>query len=156
MGRTVPTFRQLIEDAMARWSKFRRALRREDQEYFDRVFRRVRSYTQAATYQASDNPMEAILLSIALDQEKRLDALERAAQPPEKRTRQLDAPVKPDVAGQLALRPDGQGEGQREGQGDDRADTNRTNRGMAARSLPEPARDEAVADHGGSDPSPAD
>ena len=83
MGRTVPTFRQLIDDAMARWSKFRRALRREDQEYFDRLFRRVRSYTQAATYQANDNPMEAILLSIALDQEKRLDALERAAQPPE-------------------------------------------------------------------------
>jgi hypothetical protein len=83
MGRTVPTFRQLIDDAITRWSKFRRALRREDQEYFDRLFRRVRSYTQAATYQASDNPMEAILLSIALDQEKRLDALERAAQPPE-------------------------------------------------------------------------
>jgi len=78
MGRTVPTFRQLIDDAIARWAKFRRALRREDQEYFDRLFRRVRSYTQAATYQASDNPMEAILLSIALDQEKRLDALEHA------------------------------------------------------------------------------
>ena len=81
MGRTVPTFRQVIDDAIARWSKFRRALRREDQEYFDRLFRRVRSYTQAATYQASDNPMEAILLSIALDQEKRLDTLERAALP---------------------------------------------------------------------------
>ena len=79
MGRTVPTFRQLIDDAIARWAKFRRALRREDQEYFDRLFRRVRTYTQAATYQASDNPMEAILLSIALDQEKRLDALERTA-----------------------------------------------------------------------------
>src|SRR5258708_7563515 len=83
MGRTVPTFRQLIDDAMARWSKFRRALRREDQEYFDRLFRRVRSYTQAATYQASDNTMEAILLTIALDQEKRLGALERSAQPAE-------------------------------------------------------------------------
>ena len=83
MGRTLPTFRQLIDDAIARWSKFRRALRREDQEYFDRLFRHVRSYTQAATYQASDNPMEAILLSIALDQEKRLDVLERAVQPPE-------------------------------------------------------------------------
>jgi hypothetical protein len=81
MGRTVPTFRQLIDDAIARWAKFRRALRREDQEYFDRLFRRVRTYTQAATYQASDNPMEAILLSIALDQEKRLDALERSAPP---------------------------------------------------------------------------
>jgi hypothetical protein len=77
MGRTVPTFRQLIEEASQRWAKFRRALRREDQEYFDRLFRCVRSYTQAATYQCSDNPMEAILLSVALDQEKRLAALER-------------------------------------------------------------------------------
>src|ERR1700719_3732731 len=92
MGRTVPTFRQLIDDAITRWSKFRRALRREDQEYLDRLFRRVRSYTQAATYQASDNPMEAILLSIALDQEKRLDALERAAQPLKKFLEQPDAP----------------------------------------------------------------
>jgi hypothetical protein len=106
MGRTVPTFRQLIDEAIARWSKFRRALRREDQEYFDRLFRRVRTYTQAATYQASDNPMEAILLSIALDQEKRLDALEHAsprqvgdALPPEEIPAQLDA-LKP-----LALQP---------------------------------------------------
>ena len=92
MGRTVPTFRQLIDDAIARWSKFRRALRREDQEYFDRLFRRVRTYTQAATYQASDNPMEAILLSIALDQEKRLDALEHTVLPPGEIPEQLDAP----------------------------------------------------------------
>jgi len=78
MGRTVSTFRELIEQVAARWLKFRRALRREDQEHFDRLFRRARCYTQAATYQCSDNPMEAILLSIALDQEKRLDFLERA------------------------------------------------------------------------------
>jgi hypothetical protein len=95
MGRTVPTFRQLIDDAIARWTKFRRALRREDQEYLDRLFRRVRTYTQAATYQASDNPMEAILLSIALDQEKRLDALERAAPPLKKIPEQLDVPELP-------------------------------------------------------------
>jgi hypothetical protein len=144
MGRTVPTFRQLIDDAIARWSKFRRALRREDQEYFDRLFRRVRSYTQAATYQASDNPMEAILLSIALDQEKRLDALERAAQPletgagstwspPEKCLEQLDAPRIP-------------GENQRP----------ETYQRMDPRSLPEPARDEAVADRAKSDAPPVD
>jgi hypothetical protein len=85
MGRTVPTFRQLIEEATAHWSKFRRALRREDQQHFDRLFRIVRSYTYAATYQCHDNPMEAILLSIVLDQEKRmaqqglrLEAIERA------------------------------------------------------------------------------
>jgi hypothetical protein len=104
MGRTVPTFRQLIDDAIARWSKFRRALRREDQEYFDRLFRRVRSYTQAATYQASDNPMEAILLSIALDQEKRLDALERAA------PRQAEAalPLETGAGSTLALNASGE------------------------------------------------
>ena len=130
MGRTVPTFRQLIDDAIARWAKFRRALRREDQEYFDRLFRRVRSYTQAATYQASDNPMEAILLSIALDHEKRLDALERAAPrqvgaalPPEKILRQLDEPQSP---GKNQL-----------------SDTHPR---MDSRSLPQPAWDEAVAD----------
>jgi hypothetical protein len=78
VGRTVPTFVQLIHDATARWMKFRRALRREDQPFFDRLFRRASFYTQAATYQCHDNPMEAILLSIALDQEKRMDALERA------------------------------------------------------------------------------
>ena len=78
MGRTVPTFVQLIQGAALHWTKFRRALRREDQPFFDRLFHRARCYTQAATYQCHDNPMEAILLSIALDQEKRVDALERA------------------------------------------------------------------------------
>jgi len=80
MGRTVPTFVQLIQQAADRWKKFRRALRREDHEHFDRLFVRVRYYTQAATYQCHDNPMEAILLSIALDQEKRLYAVEKVLQ----------------------------------------------------------------------------
>jgi hypothetical protein len=80
MGRTVPTFVQLIQQAAERWKKFRRALRREDQPHFDRLFIRVRCYTQAATYQCHDNPMEAILLSIALDQEKRLSAVEKVLQ----------------------------------------------------------------------------
>jgi len=77
MGRTVPTFRQLIEETANRWSKFRRALRREDQECFDHLFNRARCYTQAGVYQCSDNPMETILLSIALDQERRLRNIER-------------------------------------------------------------------------------
>jgi hypothetical protein len=163
MGRTVPTFRQLIDDAIARWAKFRRALRREDQEYFDRLFRRVRSYTQAATYQASDNPMEAILLSIALDQEKRLDALERAAlppitgagstlalnasgepwSPPENCPEQLDAPRSPDE------------NEQRDTQLDTHQQLNIDQR-MDFRSLPEPARDDAVADRLEPDAPPAD
>jgi hypothetical protein len=164
MGRTVPTFRQLIDDAIARWSKFRRALRREDQEYFDRLFRRVRSYTQAATYQASDNPMEAILLSIALDQEKRLDVLERAVQPPgstlsppEGYLEQLDAPGSPIENEQ----PD---EHSRSDPGQQRNPSKllytdqqpNTTPWLDFRSLPEPPRDEAVADRVEPETPPAD
>jgi hypothetical protein len=107
MGRTIPTFRQLVEETLQHWSKFRRALRHEDQIYFDRIFQRVRLYTQAATYQARDNPLEAILLAVALDQEKRLDAMERQL----RQKRILDA-----------------------------------NYGMAVRSLPLLAGDDAVGD----------
>jgi len=154
MGRTIPTFRQLIDDAIARWAKFRRALRREDQEYFDRLFRRVRSYTQAATYQASDNPMEAILLSIALDHEKRLDAIERAALrrvedvlPPMKISKQLDAPRSFDENEPPDIQPDAQ------------SDTNQQlnlHQRMSLRSLPEPARDDAVADRAEPNAPPID
>jgi hypothetical protein len=158
MGRTVPTFRQLVDDAIARWAKFRRALRREDQEYFDRLFRRVRSYTQAATYQASDNPMEAILLSIALDQEKRLDALERAAPrqvgaalPPIKIPEQLDAPGSLDENVQPNTQPDMQLDTQ-SGANQQRNIHQR----LPLRSLPEPARDDVVADRAEPDAPLAD
>ena len=147
MGRTVPTFRQLVDDAIARWSKFRRALRRDDQEYFDRLFRRVRSYTQAATYQASDNPMEAILLSIALDQEKRLDVLERAALPPEQYLEQLNEPRSPD---EHEL-PDGK-TGAHSGTCHQLNDPQRVD----LRSLSEPAGDDAVADGREPDAPPVD
>jgi hypothetical protein len=185
MGRTVPTFRQLIDDAIARWSKFRRALRREDQEYFDRLFRRVRTYTQAATYQASDNPMEAILLSIALDQEKRLDALEHGApwqlgtalpaeagagstlalnvpgeawsppemgagstwSPPENCPEQLDAHGSPDENERPNTQPDTQSDANQQ--------LNLPRR-TPLRSLPEPVRDDVVADRPEPDAPPAD
>src|ERR1700741_447409 len=80
MGRTVPTFVQLIHQAAERWKKFRRALRREDQRHVHSLFDRGRCARKAAPYQCHDNPMEAILLSIALDQEKRLSAVEKVLQ----------------------------------------------------------------------------
>ena len=179
MGRTVPTFRQLIDDAITRWSKFRRALRREDQEYFDRLFRRVRTYTQAATYQASDNPMEAILLSIAIDQEKRLDALERAAlehaalppevnarmtlSQPEKNPAQLDAHESQNEneqpERQLHTKRDTQLHTPRDIQPGKQLDTHQQlsfDQRMDFRSLPEPARDDAMADQPKPDTPPAD
>jgi hypothetical protein len=182
MGRTVPTFRQLIDDAIARWSKFRRALRREDQEYFDRLFRRVRTYTQAATYQASDNPMEAILLSIAIDQEKRLDALEHAALPPETNknftlSQPEDSPAQLDAheGTDKNEQPDRHLHTKRDTQSNTQPDTQPNtqpdiqpgkqlhphqqlsfDQRMDFRSLPEPSRDDAMADRAEPDAPPAD
>ena len=145
MGRTVATFRQLIEEAAQHWSKFRRALRREDQEFFDRLFRHARCYTQAATYQCHDNPMESILLSIALDQEKRLHALERLVQPGESHHATLRGGRSPEPSG---LRP----YEQLVQDGEDRdADP-----GMDLRPLPQPAGDDTVADRGEPEAPPPD
>ena len=139
MGRTVATFRQLIEEAAQHWSKFRRALRREDQEFFDRLFRHARCYTQAATYQCHDNPMESILLSITLDQEKRLHALERLVQHEEDLHATGGTGCKPVLP---VCVQDGE--------------SHDADRGMDLRPLPQPAGDDAVADRGEPEAPPPD
>jgi len=76
MGRTVPTCIAQLAAIEAKWAKFRRCLRREDQVHFDRLLRSARYYSPAATYQCSDDPMESVMLSILLDLEKRLAVIE--------------------------------------------------------------------------------
>jgi hypothetical protein len=83
MGRTVPTYVQLISEQAAKWSKFRRALRREDKLHFDRLIASVRYYSQAATLQCSDDPRESIVLSMLLDLKKRIASIEASLQLPE-------------------------------------------------------------------------
>jgi len=72
MGRTVLPFSQVLEREYAEWKKFRRALRKEDQEAFDRLFDRAKLHVQAAAYVASPWPLESILLAICLEHEKLL------------------------------------------------------------------------------------
>ena len=82
MGRTVLPFSQVLEREFAEWKKFRRALRKEDQEAFDRLFDRARLHVQAAAYLAHPWPLESILLSICLEHEKLIaDLAERLKKP---------------------------------------------------------------------------
>lgn len=77
MGRTVATFRDLIEQELQNWQRvFGRALRREERTYLESMFNRVRIFSQACTYQFPVNPMDAINVSIELDHEIRLRTLE--------------------------------------------------------------------------------
>ncbi len=70
MGRTVMPFSFVLESERNSWNKFRKSLSKEDQEAFDRLFDRAHFYTSAAVYMSHPWPMETILLSIILENEK--------------------------------------------------------------------------------------
>ena len=77
MGRTVSTFRDLIEQELQSWERvFGRALRQEERAHFEVMFNRVRLYIQACTYEFPVHAMDAINVAVGLDHEIRLRALE--------------------------------------------------------------------------------
>lgn len=83
MGRTTQTMTQLVAQEEAYWAPFRRALRKEDQAIFDRLFAAARHHSAPAHYASHSTPFDSILLSMILEAMKaveaireRLDALE--------------------------------------------------------------------------------
>lgn len=68
MGRTVPTFTNIIDSELASWSKYRQGLRQEDQELFDEVFRCARRQLAANFYAMRTIPFESIIMSIVIEQ----------------------------------------------------------------------------------------
>ncbi len=80
MGRTVLPFSQVFEQEVQEWRKFRRALRKEDQEFLDRLFEKARLHVQAGVYASRPWPFETILISILIEHEKALVELRRRLQ----------------------------------------------------------------------------
>ncbi len=76
MGRTVLPYSHVWEEERSRWLKFRRALRREDQAQFDRLFELARLHLQAGVYASSPWPLESMLLSMLLEHQKAISILE--------------------------------------------------------------------------------
>ena len=60
---------------MQEWTKFRRALRREDQQFFDQLFEKARLHVEAGSIASRPWPFETILISMLLEQEKELVGL---------------------------------------------------------------------------------
>lgn len=73
MGRTNPTFRDLLARVETDWGDYRRVLRRRDQPRFDRLFEYARAHADAATNQNHAEPLIPVLVAVALEQERRLD-----------------------------------------------------------------------------------
>nr|WP_303647885.1 hypothetical protein [Haloarchaeobius amylolyticus] len=71
------------------WGDYRRALRRHDQDHFDTLFEHARAHADAAGYLNHRSTAIPVLVSIVLEQEKRISELEAAlAEQPETATEQ--------------------------------------------------------------------
>ena len=75
MGRTLPPFSQLIEHERRAWAPFRRALRKDDQAAFDRLFDCAKLHVQAGVYLSRPWPFEVIAMAMLLEHHKQLERL---------------------------------------------------------------------------------
>jgi hypothetical protein len=75
MGRTVPTFTQVILQEMESWTKFRRGLRRDDQEALDELFRAARMQLAGSAYAARPIPFESMIMAMLIMQQRMIREL---------------------------------------------------------------------------------
>ena len=76
MGRTVLSATQVVLREQASWRKFRRVLRKEDQEALDALFQAARYHAAALSYVSKPTPLEPILISMLIEHQKAIQVLE--------------------------------------------------------------------------------
>ena len=96
MGRTNPTYRDRLRSLEERWSDYRHTLRRRDREPFDRLWEHARGHADASGFQNPPDPMDAVLLSVCLEQERTIETLAERIDTLETR---LAEPAETDAAG---------------------------------------------------------
>jgi hypothetical protein len=84
VGRTLPTFTRIIDSEMESWSKYRRGLRKEDQEIFDDLFRAARLHLAENFYAIRTIPFESIVISMLVEQRKLIKKLQEKVEDLEK------------------------------------------------------------------------
>ena len=83
MGRTLSSFMQVILAEQASLGKFRRALRREDQEALDDLFRMAHYHAAESAYASHALPFEIMLLAMLLEEHKLVLRLQKQIERPE-------------------------------------------------------------------------
>ena len=92
MGRTILPFSQVLVEHQQQFSKFRRALRREDQHALDTLFEQARLHIQAAVYYADPDPAEAFFLSVLIENWKLIENLQTRMNELEEELKSLKLP----------------------------------------------------------------
>ena len=68
-------FKVALEKEIATWTNYRRGLRPDDREYFDRVMDAARKHWKEIGACQRLVPMEPIFLSVMLEQQRKLEEL---------------------------------------------------------------------------------
>ncbi|WAM22775.1 MAG: hypothetical protein OI715_01365 (plasmid) [Candidatus Methanoperedens sp.] len=74
----MPSFRNLLEEIITELSVFRRALRGEDKDAFDSLMNKAREHASSCTVAPTLEPMDAVFLSILIEQQKEINSLREA------------------------------------------------------------------------------
>lgn len=77
MGRTIAPYSIQLQMIEARLGKFRRALRKPDQELLDELLRFAKKHVQAGVLASNPNPNDSILLAMLIEQQRQLHELRR-------------------------------------------------------------------------------
>lgn len=80
LGRTNPTFRQVLRRLENEWDDYKRALRLEDQKHFENLFKKADRNADAASHMNHFEPFNSFLLSVILEQEKELHEIRSACE----------------------------------------------------------------------------
>ena len=80
MGKTVESFRIVLEGEIIRWSGFARALRKPECEAFDEIMDICRSYASESSNATNPIVFESMVMSILLFQQRRIRKLETVLQ----------------------------------------------------------------------------
>lgn len=75
MGRTLPTFRMVVEQFGWEWNDFKAALRDIDRQSFEELLNHARRHAEAGSNMPNPYPFEPIIMSILIEHENELKRL---------------------------------------------------------------------------------
>ena len=77
MGRTLPPIVRTLEFEKEDWKLFRRALRKEDQEAYDKLWRYVRRHAAPASMASRAVPLESVFMAMLVGVQRLLSEMRK-------------------------------------------------------------------------------
>ena len=77
VGRTIPSFRMALEQEIATWSAYRKALGHGSSQVLDKLFNQARSYCSASSNAVRPVRFEGMLMAMVFAHERRLEDVAR-------------------------------------------------------------------------------